>query len=175
MRLEVDSTWDGHPARPDECVNLTLSSTLAGLRVEVDAPFHGDPPPPGEPGPCWELWEHEVVELFVVERGTERYTEIELGPHGHFLVLQLDGVRHPVATQLPIAYATHVSGDRWMGQARIPWSLLPPGPHAVNAYAIHGVGRARRYLAAFPVPGPSPDFHRIWMFPELVLPRTPPR
>ena len=172
-QLTIDKTWDGEACGADEIVQLTLRGGKA-LYVDVDAPFHGDPAPEGG-GSTDGLWDYEVVELFVVEHGTERYTEIELGPHGHFLVLQLDGVRQAVATQLPIAFAAQVSGDRWTGQARIPWSLLPPGPHAVNAYAIHGVGRARRYLAAFPVPGPAPDFHRIGMFPEFVLPRTPPR
>jgi hypothetical protein len=33
-----------------------------------------------------------------------RYIEIELGPHGHHLVLLLDGVRNAVAKLLPIKY-----------------------------------------------------------------------
>ena len=33
-----------------------------------------------------------------------RYIEIELGPHGHHIVLLLDGVRNAVAKLLPIQY-----------------------------------------------------------------------
>ena len=66
MRLELASTWDGQPARDSERATLTLSATPDALHIAVDAPYHGDPPPPGAPGPCWRLWEHEVVELFIV-------------------------------------------------------------------------------------------------------------
>jgi hypothetical protein len=44
---------------------------------------------------------------------------------------------------------------------------VPEGPWRFNAYAIHGVGAARRYLAHFPVPGPRPDFHRLECFGAL--------
>lgn len=168
MRLEVDSTWDGHPARTDERVHLTLSPTLAGLRVEVDAPFHGDPPPPGEPGPCWELWEYEVVELFVVG-ATDRYTEVELSPHGHHLLLRLEGIRHVVEKMLPLDFRAQIVGARWQGIALLPWDVLPPKPRRGNAFAIHGLGTQRRHLAASPLPGARPDFHQPDRFPSLTL------
>ena len=38
-----------------------------------------------------------------------------------------------------------------------------------NAFAIHGVGPQRRYLACTPVPGPQPDFHRLEVFPAVDL------
>ena len=137
--------------------------------VAVDAPWHGDPVPSGPPGPRAALWEHEVVELFLLgPDGPERkYTEIELGPHGHHLVLQLEGVRRPVADQLPIRWEVERRGDRWVGEARIDESLLPDPVVALNAYAIHGVGVDRRYLAWAPVPGDGPDFHRLAHFPGV--------
>ncbi len=52
----------------------------------------------------------------------------------------------------------------------MPRSWLPPGPHRVNAYAIHGVGAARRYLAWAPSEGEGPDFHRLEAFRPAVLP-----
>ena len=64
--LAIDRTWDGQHIGDDEAVELRLSQRGDTLRVEVDAPFHGDPPPPGPPGPTWALWEHEVVELFLL-------------------------------------------------------------------------------------------------------------
>ena len=110
-----------------------------------------------------------MVEVFIVGPDAV-YTEVELSPHGLHLVLQLQGVRQPVASGLPLEFTAAIEGDRWMGEARLARDLLPPAPHRVNAYAIHGEGDARRYLAAHPVPGPAPDFHRIHLFPEGQLP-----
>ncbi|MBY0399504.1 hypothetical protein K2X89_04365, partial [Myxococcota bacterium] len=56
---------------------------------------------------------------------------------------------------------------RWRGRARVPLDFLPTGLCSANAYAIHGVGDARRYLAWHPVPGPQPDFHRLELFPPI--------
>jgi hypothetical protein len=60
-----------------------------------------------------------------------------------------------------------------VGAAWIPRAWLPRGADRVNAYAIHGRGPSRRYLAAFPVPGDQPDFHRLDRFGALAL-RPPP-
>jgi len=172
QRLEIRHTWDGAPARPGERVRLELALEPQVLRVGVDAPYHGDPPPPGPAGPTDGLWEFEVVELFVLQDrvpGTPRYTEIELGPHGHHLVLQLAGIRTVVKSGLPLPYQTTrapgADRPRWRGEARLDASLLPPPPHRLNAYAIHGVGASRRYLALYPGPTSArPDFHRLETF-----------
>lgn len=166
--LVVARTWDGVPVGPDEAVQLRLRREGDALRVRVEAPFHGDPAPPGAPGPCDGLWNHEVVELFLAGSGPG-YLEIELGPHGHHLVLQLAGVRRVQASALPLDYRVERTpqGTRWRATARVPAAWLPPGPLRGNAYAIHGLGTARRYLAASPVPGDAPDFHRPDCFAPL--------
>lgn len=165
MNLRIDHTWDGRPAADHEVVTLAVHLG-ATLRLEVDAPWHGDPPPAGPPGPTDRLWEHEVVELFLVgpEGPRRSYTEVELGPHGHHLVLRLEGVRRPVASQLPCALRTWRTGSRWRAEAEVARDLLPASIAAFNAYAIHGLGEGRRYLAHRPVPGPHPDFHRLEHF-----------
>ena len=163
VRLPIERTWDGTPAHPDEVASVTLRWTDGGLEVLVRAPFHGDPAPEAPPGATWALWEHEVVELFVVGPN-QRYTEVEIGPHGHHLVLQLDGVRNIVARELPLELSVEHAEGRWSARAVLAAALLPPGPHTVNAYAIHGRGAHRRHLAWTPVPGPAPDFHRVECF-----------
>lgn len=171
--LEIAHTWDGGAADPSEIASLTVGLTDGALRVTVDAPYHGDPPPPGPPGPTDGLWDFEVVELFVVgaedEDGRPRYTEIELSPHGHHLVLELLGERNIVRRLLPLAYRAAVDGGRWSAEAVLSRRFLPPPPYRGNAFAIHGQGAARRYLAATPVPGEEPDFHRLGFFPGLDL------
>ncbi len=190
----IGHTWDGDPIGPEDQVTLDLSAADHDrLRIRVRAPFHGDAPPAGPPGPTMGLWEHEVVELFVVGADASGgdasgadgpsvappvYTEIELGPHGHYLVLQLRGIRQVVPKLLtrPLHLDYEVSrdstggGDFWLGEALLDLALLPPPPHRINAYAIHGRGAPRRHLALYPVPGDEPDFHRLECFRTVTLP-----
>ncbi len=167
--IEVAHTWDGEPVPDGERVRIAIEAAGDHVLVRVIAPFHSDPPPPGPLGPTDGLWEHEVVEVFVA--GADgRYTEIELGPYGHHLVLQLQGARRAVARCLPLVYTARIEGASWSGEAWVPRAYLPAGPHALNAYAIHGRGRERRYLAMTPLPGPMPDFHQPDRFAPFRLP-----
>jgi hypothetical protein len=166
--LGIRVLWDGTEVARAEHAMARLALEAAELVIEVDAPWHNDPPPAAPCGSTDRLWEHEVVEVFLLGAG-QRYLEVELGPHGHYLVLELDGVRQPVRRCLPIQYATTRQGARWRGQARVPRGYLPVGLARANAYAIHGAGKDRRFLACFPVPGPAPDFHRLGCFGPLAL------
>jgi len=168
MRFEIHRTWEGVQCAPSEVVSLDVRLRGDWLEILIDAPWHGDPAPEGPPGPRPALWNHEVVELFVVGPG-ERYLELEFGPHGHHLALRLEGVRNPVQSAMPLEYGARCDGARWRGEARVPAAWLPSAPHTANAYAIHGVGPARRYLAHTPVPGPAPDFHRLAFFQAVDL------
>lgn len=192
--LPIETTWDGAPALAAERVQTWLERAPTGLLFSLDAPLHGDPPPQAPPGPTWALWEHEVVELFVLgagegrgegeggregaggseggreggsDGGGERYTELELGPHGHHLLLRLEGVRRVVERMLPLDVHFSRSFGRWQARALLPWALLPAPPWRANAFAIHGLGPSRRYLAAFPTGGAQPDFHRLEVFRPL--------
>jgi len=156
--LRIATTWDGAALAPAACTAVQLSLAGESVRIDVDAPFAGDPAPAGT-GSVPGLWEHEVVELFVFgHRG--RYTEIELGPHGHWLVLRFDGVRRRVDGGHPIAFDARISVDRWTGSAEIRRDLLPERPVRCNVFRISGRATERRYEAAVPVPGERPDFHR---------------
>lgn len=50
------------------------------------------------------LWDFEVVEAFFLCSKTEQYLEIELGPHGHHLVLFLSGRKNIIEKCLPIKW-----------------------------------------------------------------------
>ncbi len=174
MRLSIAHTWNGDPLEMEEMVHVRIKPEEGRedlLRIEVDAPSHGDPPPVHPPGSTPKLWEHEVVEVFVLGPD-DHYLEIELGPHGHHLVLELRGVRQVVRQGMPVDYAVTEGlwQGRWKGVALIPRTWLPKGPHRLNAYAIHGVGAARRYLSWAPAGGEAPDFHRLDSFVKMVLP-----
>jgi len=165
-RWIVGSTWDGHPIRDDERAIVDATLDDAHLVVEVRAPYHGDAPPGGPVGHLDGLWNHEVVELFLLGSG-DRYLEIELSPHGHFLVLELDGPRHVVGRRVALDFAARIEKDTWLGRATAPRSWLPPGLSRANAYAIHGTGADRRHLAAHPPGGERPDFHRLGAFAAI--------
>ncbi len=173
LTLRVGTTWDGAPVGADEAAELRLSWSDGALALAVDAPFHGDPPPACPPGPTEGLWEHEVVEVFLagapLPDGRIPYTEVEIGPHGHYLVLRLLGVRAVETRLLPLTLTVTREGSRWRATARLDRRLVPEGPLRGNAYAIHGVGPARRYLAWQPVPGPAPDFHQPERFAPLAI------
>lgn len=158
MRLVIATLWDGSPALAEERAELWLGVRDSAWRVAVDAPFFDDPPPPVPTGSAPRLWEHEVVELFVFGAG-ERYLELELGPHGHHLLLELDGVRNPVRRHTALDYAPRRTSGRWSAVIDLPLSLVPPGAACVNAHAVHGTGSVRRYSSCAPCPGARPNFH----------------
>lgn len=94
-RLRVSKTWKGEPLKPNEVVDLEFFIERNKLIILIDAPFYGDKSPSGALGSTDQLWEYEVVELFLLGEDSQ-YLEIELGPHGHYLVLQLKSIRRIV-------------------------------------------------------------------------------
>jgi hypothetical protein len=168
VQLVVERLWDGAAALPAERATVTVGWRGSSLRVQVDAPDWGDAPPAVPAGSTDRLWEHEVVELFLL-REPDHYLELELGPHGHHLALELLGCRQVVRQHLPIAYRVWRHAGRWGGVAFVDGTLVPRPIRRGNAYAIHGEGKARRFLACYPVPGTRPDFHQLEHFQALAL------
>lgn len=148
------------------------------LCIEVASPYFADPAPAAPVGATDRLWEHEVVEVFIAD-AAENYLEVELSPHGHQLVLELQGVRRVVRSQLPIRYVARieqaVSGlagaayARFYGEARVPWEYLPARALRVNAYAIHGAPAQRCYHAHSAPGGDVADFHKLGSFVPFQL------
>lgn len=169
MRFTIAATWDGAPVAQEEHIQLEAWLDESGLHLRVDAPYHSDPPPPGPVGPTPGLWDYEVVEFFLLGADSQHYTEVELGPHGHHLVLCLSGVRSPSVVGVPLDFVALIEGDRWVGRATLAPKYLPEGPYCANACAIHGSGRERRYLSAALLAGEQPDFHRLEAFPPAHL------
>ncbi len=175
MRIDIENLWRGRPATRNEAAILHLSGTRTDLIVTIDATFHRDPAPDAPVGPTPELWETEVVELFIAGPG-EKYIELEFNPYGHWLALGLDGVRNIVDPNLPIRFHTFIAGGMWSGRATIPRSVLPEGPHRINATCMHAgrnpkrPAQKRRYLSWQPLKGDKPDFHQLDAFASVILP-----
>jgi hypothetical protein len=177
--LDVTRCWDGRPVPVDHHARFELELTDDALCLKLDAPWFDDPLPAALPGSVERLWEYEVAELFIAGAGDDdsvAYLELELGPGGHYLVLQLDGVRRVRRSGLPIEYRVleRVPGSpdgpgRYRAEVRVPREYLPATACRANAYLIHGVGDARCYHAHAPVPGAAPDFHQPARFVPIVL------
>lgn len=176
MDFAIQHTWDSDPVDHDP-IRISFSDGKTGLRMEVSGPFFNDPAaPPGEPGIAFPgLWNYEVVESFFLDSTKENYLEVELCPHGQHLILLLSGVGNAFYQQLPIVFTSTKSGDRWTGEAVIPWTYFPPNVDKMNSYAIHGSGAARTYEALYPIPkadiveGQQPNFHRLEYFQNFRL------
>jgi hypothetical protein len=161
VEIRIERLWDGSPAQADEAATLVLGITRTSLSVRVLAPFHDDPAPPTPAGNTAGLWNYELIELFLFG-DDEHYLELELGPHGHHLILSFAGVRQMIQCVERVDYSARVEQDRrrWRGRLELPIQLLPGGTSHLNAHALHGAGAARRYLSASPSGGARPDFHR---------------
>ncbi|XP_036439561.1 UPF0462 protein C4orf33 homolog [Colossoma macropomum] len=176
MEFSIQHVWNSDPV-DHQPVKIRFSPGDGGLRMEVCAPFFDDPPapagPPGQPFPG--LWDYEVVESFFLNSSSEKYLEVEVCPHGQHLVLLLNGKHNAFMQQLPLSFSAVVTGNRWKGEALIPWNYFPPGVDKMNSYAIHGSGSGRSYEALYPVPpedlqpGQGPDFHRLQYFKPFSL------
>ncbi|VDK44296.1 unnamed protein product [Anisakis simplex] len=186
--IVIEQTWDGHPVTHDP-IRVRMEWHFERqpgrphkrcVRVLLESPLFDDPdPPPQLPGICPGLWNYEVVELFFAN-AKKQYLEVEVGPHGHWLCVLLDGVRKPFNTgeelQLEVQN-TFVGGDIWRCCFDIPLAYFPAGVETFNAYAIHGSGEERVYEAYSPVTDGSydePDFHRLQFFKRIDIRRLIP-
>ena len=162
--FRLSKTWDGFDIAPDDWVNIDVKFSGNQIFILIDAPLYNDPKPVNEPGPTRDLWNYEVVEVFLVG-DDDQYLELEFGPHGHYLMLWLSEPRKVVERTLSCRYTASRSDTRWRGEVHLARAHAPSHIHRYNAFAISGTGTSRRYLAWHPMPGDKPDFHQPKRFP----------
>ena len=171
MEFVIKTSWDSEPNHSDDHVKVSFegSDHNNGLWMSVQAKFHDDPAPTANQGALWKLWVHEVIEVFILG-DDDRYLEIEVGPHGHHLVLLLNGFRQIMVHSLELPnYEWNVDriNKSWTGRCFIPMEYFPKGARKINCYAVHGKGADRKYNSLFPVPHglySEPEFHRLEYF-----------
>ncbi|XP_020908241.1 UPF0462 protein C4orf33 homolog [Exaiptasia diaphana] len=172
IKLAISTSWNGKKLDHDPVgFYISASADGASIKLEVKAPFFNDPGcPPSPAGPCDELWEYEVAEVFFLGED-DRYLEVELNPHGHHLVLLLDGQRNMFKDKLDMDFSAKIDKENktWTGSALIPLEYFPPCVVKANAFAIHGSDEERQYEALYPADDKfsTPDFHRLQFFKEL--------
>ena len=166
--IAIRHAWDGTPLAMSHWVTMDVTLDDSVMRLCVDAPYFDNPPPEEAPNPetgLWGLWDYEVVEIFLVGASGE-YTEIEVGPHGHHLILRLDAPRSVVDKLHPMMWQSSIAGGRWQGEGTIERTLLPASIERFNAFAIRTVAGIRQYCCHHPLPSPQPDFHQPERFPK---------
>jgi hypothetical protein len=168
-RFTIQNQWNGDLGFLEDKVDVELLRHPMGLLMTIEAPFYDDPAPPSNKGSFWTLWEYEVVEIFIVGSNGQ-YLEIECGPHGHYLCLELHDVRQVKRHGMTLDYSAKIQNEKWQGECVIPKELLPPPPHSVNLFAIHGINKDRTYFAWTALSGETPNFHQPSQFREAILP-----
>uniref|UniRef100_A0A915K3M9 Uncharacterized protein n=1 Tax=Romanomermis culicivorax TaxID=13658 RepID=A0A915K3M9_ROMCU len=190
LNFVIDKTWDGEPVdhQPFRVHLEWVFQRQRGkphkraVKVTMEGPLFDDPPPADELGGfCPELYNYECFEIFFANN-RDQYLEVEIGPHGHFLVLLLNGRRQPFndGSELDLQIENvFVGADVWRSTFEIPLAYFPPNLSKFNAYALHGLGPERKYDALFPVTDGTydePDFHRLEFFQPLdvrkIIPET---
>lgn len=166
LEATLTTDWQGTEVLTRTPVEVKAFLDDDALQLHITAPHYQNAPPPHAPGSTPKLWEHEVVELFILGED-RRYLEMEFGPHGHYLLLTMHGERQLVEQGMRCAYEASIEGDVWRARATIDRALLPAAAAQFNLYAIHDDSsrQGRRFLALSHAPDASqPDFHRLDAF-----------
>lgn len=181
LSCEIKYTWDGKNLENHGPIQISMRwhfERIMGkphkriVRVNIQAPLFDDPDPPDEmAGICPGLWNYECVELFFANN-KGNYTEIEVGPHGHWLVLLHKDYRQCInnGEELQLEVKNEWKGSDWHCTVEIPLAYLPGNISKFNAYAMHGSGEDRHYEALYPVTDGTlkePDFHNLNFFGRI--------
>jgi hypothetical protein len=88
MKFLIEKTWndqlitDHSPVEIDLFFKENETNTKKDLNVKIKAPFFNDPKSPSvdiKPGDDFNLWDYEVVEIFLLDTN-DNYLEMEFGP-----------------------------------------------------------------------------------------------
>lgn len=184
MELQLSLQWGNQSLmKPWATLGLTLHAEL--LKVQISALWTQTASPGPPPGALWALWEHEVVECFIV--GAEgHYLELEFGPYGHHLAIVLSSVRNaerwcvPMQIKCERIHQQNIFG-LWRAEAHIARRYLPSllsnshqegrqsFGYRINAFACCTISNQRHYFLAHPLHGDVPDFHQPNDFPFVKI------
>lgn len=174
MEYVIDRTWNNQSIEPNKYVTIHFQPCHEhdGVEITVRSQFYNDKKPNATTGSVFELWNYEVIEVFFAGK-SNRYVELEFGPHNQYLVLLLNGVRNTLKHSIPLNYYNATIDNEkktWTGRAVIPNKYFPQGVNKFNCYSIHGEGEHRQYFSLFPTPYNAydqPDFHRLQYFGDI--------
>jgi hypothetical protein len=197
--IVISKQWDGaHTSTRAAVVTFALEKS-GDISILIDAPFHNDPAPSAPVGPCLDLINHELIQVFVgigefpvapegekADYSGVQYLELGVGPHGHFYARMFSGEANFALCDSQLQFPApkvmiNSSEDCWNSEIRIPVSYVPePEYHhtqnslkwMINAFASHGgleTEANRETMALSPLPGPEKNLHQLACFVPVVL------
>jgi len=166
-RVRITSVWN------DSSVWFHFACRFDQLNVRPDW---------GKGGPIMNLWDTDVVEIFLRRPGQKGYFEFEAGPLGQWLDVRIYIQRREVdfnwASGMDVRTRLRKEEKNWLTLFRIPFSALTDQPDQlprvedvwrVNFSRILGREPDRRFLTWRPTLTPEPDFHVPDAFGNLVF------
>lgn len=166
--LSIDSDWFGNQLSPS--AKHTLGFTGKGLLFEAFRDALSLSHPASEEAKFQEnLWKYDVAEIFLLEKDTGRYLEVNLAPNGAWWACWHDGVRQREKNQ-PSFEGVKAEGGKfaegWKASIFLPESLFqnPKTLHYNVTFILNSPNQSFHTLAK--LPGDEPDFHQ----PDFFLP-----
>ncbi len=156
-------------------VARTATALYVAYRIAGDFQLH----PLARPGSFIEgLWEYDLVELFLLDSGGERYEEFNIAPNGAWwrCVFSSYRVREDAVdyAEPSPGIATSQRNGSWSVAIGIPFSQLNIDFRAregerLNVCAIVSNGHGREYLSTAPLDAVKPDFHQTVSYQRCAL------
>ncbi|MDP0492072.1 MAG: hypothetical protein Q7Q71_13570 [Verrucomicrobiota bacterium JB023] len=118
-----------------------------------------------------ELWKHDVAELFLADRTSGRYLELNLAPNGAWWACWFADVRTPESNQPDFSSlsgrgASQPSG--WHASLRVPVADLPPLQDLTWNVTFILESPEQVFVSAAELGDGEPDFHRPTGFRPLI-------
>eukprot|EP01038_Epipyxis_sp_PR26KG_P007754 gene7754-10533_t len=202
--FELNKSWNHNETVSNSyLIEFSISSQTGDIIIKIDAPFHDNPPPSDSSAQyntsrCENLYEYEVVEIFIATPSNDYntaivnnpYLEIEIGPYGHYYLVcftsEADFANQDNNLYLDIKPVININKDihRWTGEISLPSYLLPEPickddcsvNWNININAIYDEYQTqtsskpiRKYLSYSKLSGNKPNFHQLNAFVPLVL------
>jgi alpha-galactosidase len=190
-KVTIDRYWDAQPAirTRAEWNTLTRISALWNqthlfFKFECNYDTLYIKPELGPDGPIDELWEWDVVEVFLRPPDSSDYFEFEVSPLGQWLDVHVIKPRQDVdfawMSHLEVTVQLDELEKAWAGVLKIPFEPMlrtvgterPPEPGdvwGINLFRLAGEPTDREYLAWRPTRTLQPDFHVPSAFGHLIL------
>ncbi len=189
--VAIDRYWNAEPAGRSgaDWNTLTRISTIWNqthlfFKFECNYDTLYVKPHLGTGGPIDQLWESDVVEVFLRPPGSSDYFEFEVSPLGQWLDVHIIKPRQDVdfawLSHLEVRVQLDQHERTWSGVLKIPCGPMlrtagaerPPEPGDVwglNLFRLAGEEPDREYLAWRPTRTVQPDFHVPPAFGHLIL------
>jgi hypothetical protein len=179
--IRFDYDWQGKHGDPQRETEVRLLWTREALYLRFLAHYRSitifaDAEANGRRD---QLWERDVVEVFLQPAGTDgrRYKEFEVSPNGFWIDLDIaPGEKHDLKSGLKRRARVDEKSKTWKADLVLPMKGLtarfdPAAAWRVNFYRVEGADEPRFYSAWRPTETPTPNFHVPEAFGQLVFER----